>query len=76
MVDMHIGEAANEESFKNLSGNKVSLLHIATHGFFVPADTILNSEQSLNLSGLMLAGANNIWTNRPVPEGVEDGVLT
>ena len=75
-VDMHIGEAANEESFKNLSGNKVSLLHIATHGFYVPADTILNSEQSLNLSGLMLAGANNIWTNRPVPEGVEDGVLT
>jgi len=75
-VDMHIGEAASEESFKNLSGKKVSLLHIATHGFFVPADTILNSEQSLNLSGLMLAGANNIWTNRPVPEGVEDGVLT
>lgn len=75
-VDMHIGEAANEESFKDLSGKKVSLLHIATHGFFVPADTILNSEQSLNLSGLLLAGANNIWTNRPVPEGVEDGVLT
>jgi CHAT domain-containing protein/tetratricopeptide (TPR) repeat protein len=75
-VDMHIGEAANEESFKSMSGKKVSLLHIATHGFFVPADTILNSEQSLNLSGLMLAGANNIWTNRPVPEGVEDGVLT
>ncbi|MBO7571411.1 MAG: CHAT domain-containing protein [Bacteroidales bacterium] len=75
-VDMHIGEAANEESFKDLSGKKVSLLHIATHGFFMPADTILNSEQSLNLSGLLLAGANNIWTNQPVPEGVEDGVLT
>ena len=76
MVDMHIGEAASEESFKNLSGKKVSLLHIATHGFFEPVDTILNSDQSLNLSGLLLAGANNIWTNRPVPEGVEDGVLT
>ena len=75
-VDMHIGEAANEESFKDLSGKKVSLLHIATHGFFMPADTILNSEQSLNLSGLLLAGANNIWTNQLVPEGVEDGVLT
>ena len=75
-VDMYVGKEANEESFKDLSGKKVSLLHIATHGFFVPADTILNSEQSLNLSGLLLAGANNIWTNQTVPEGVEDGVLT
>ena len=75
-TDLREGEQANEESFKDLSGKKVSLLHIATHGFFLPADTKLNSSQSLNLSGLMLAGANNIWQNRTIPEGIEDGILT
>ena len=25
---------ANEESFKNLSGNSPDILHIATHGFY------------------------------------------
>ncbi len=75
-TDLREGEQANEESFKDLSGKKVSLLHIATHGFFLPADTKLNSSQSLNLSGLMLAGANNIWQNRNIPEGIEDGILT
>ena len=75
-TELREGEQANEESFKDLSGKKVSLLHIATHGFFLPADTKLNSSQSLNLSGLMLAGANNIWQNRTIPEGIEDGILT
>lgn len=75
-TELREGEQANEESFKDLSGKKVSLLHIATHGFFLPADTKLNSSQSLNLSGLMLAGANNIWQNRSIPEGIEDGILT
>ena len=75
-ADLREGEKANEESFKDLSGKKVSLLHIATHGFFMPTDEKLNSNQSLNLSGLMLAGANNIWQNRDIPEGVEDGILT
>ncbi len=75
-TDLREGEQANEESFKDLSGKKVSLLHIATHGFFLPTDEKLNSSQSLNLSGLMLAGANNIWQNRSIPEGIEDGILT
>ena len=75
-VELHEGEAASEESFKALSGKKVSVLHIATHGFFMPVDEKLSSSQSLNLSGLLFAGANNSWQNHTVPEGVEDGILT
>ncbi|MBR3757713.1 MAG: CHAT domain-containing protein [Bacteroidaceae bacterium] len=30
------GISGNEESFKNLSGNKYDIIHIATHGFFYP----------------------------------------
>ncbi|MBR6068450.1 MAG: CHAT domain-containing protein [Bacteroidales bacterium] len=70
------GSAANEESFKALSGNDINVLHIATHGFFLPTDEKLSGDQSLIQSGLLLSGANYAWQNLPIPEGVEDGVLT
>ena len=70
------GSTANEESFKALSGNNISVLHIATHGFFLPTDEKLSGDQSLIQSGLLLSGANYAWQNQPLPEGVEDGILT
>ena len=33
---LYSGDYGNEESFKALSGEKHSLIHIATHGFFMP----------------------------------------
>ena len=70
------GSAANEESFKALSGKSISTLHIATHGFFLPTDEKLSGDNSLIQSGLLMSGANYAWQNLPIPEGVEDGVLT
>ena len=70
------GSAANEESFKALSGKDIELLHVATHGFFLPTDEKLTGDQSLIQSGLLFSGANYAWQNQPVPEGIEDGVLT
>lgn len=70
------GSKANEESFKALSGNNISVLHIATHGFFLPTDEKLSGDQSLIQSGLLLSGANYAWQNQPLPEGIEDGILT
>jgi CHAT domain-containing protein/Flp pilus assembly protein TadD len=34
-VSRYNGPAGNEESFKNLSGKKTSIIHMATHGFFL-----------------------------------------
>ena len=73
---LYEGSQANEESFKALSGSDISVLHIATHGFFLPTDEKMSGDQSLVQSGLLLSGANYAWQNLPIPDGVEDGILT
>ena len=73
---LYEGSAANEESFKALSGKEIDILHIATHGFFLTTDEKLSGDQSLVQSGLLLSGANYAWQNKPLPEGIEDGILT
>jgi len=81
----------NEESFKQLSGKKTGLIHLATHGFFLPdperrhddrqlqqqqrSFVLKPSENPLLRSGMILAGGNHAWTSKPV-EGVESGILT
>jgi CHAT domain-containing protein len=68
--------AGNEESFKSLSGKQTGVIHLATHGFFLPdaenkaVDEIVRQlggnkdkpfENPLLRSGLILSGANNQW---------------
>lgn len=81
-----------EASFKALSGSGVNALHIATHGFywtereavqldglaFLGADmpAAVKEDKALTRSGLLLAGANTALKGLPLPDGVEDGVLT
>lgn len=79
---------ANEESIKALNNVSPSLLHIATHGFFLsdPVQLELNAfinnkykveEVSLLMrSGLLFAGANRAWLGEGIVEGIEDGILT
>ncbi|MBO4772410.1 MAG: CHAT domain-containing protein [Bacteroidales bacterium] len=83
---------ATEESFKKLSGTGVKLMHIATHGFYEPAnkaksfsDFLTTGNQnnkedlSLSRSGLFLAGAASALDpikRKDIPDGVEDGILT
>ena len=78
---------ANEESFKALSSKAPSILHIATHGFYLSAvpkalqaKTSNDEEETYDVlmdrSGLLLAGAERAWMGYPVPEGIEDGILT
>lgn len=85
------GEDGNEESFKALSGTDVSILHIATHGFYLPENQAekvelisqprwMNDksliEKALRRSGLMMSGGNCAWSLGHGIEGIEDGVLT
>jgi CHAT domain-containing protein/Flp pilus assembly protein TadD len=80
---------ANEESIKILSGkNSPVVLHLATHGFFNSDPIKIKKRESMSggkvfaisddplmRSGLLMAGANNIWSGNPI-SGIEDGVLT
>lgn len=88
-VSVYEGKNAIEESVKAMSGNSPSILHFATHGFYLDNEedvqknkfvattkAYTKSESSLLLSGLLLAGANNIWTGHFALDNVEDGVLT
>lgn len=77
--------SANEESFKALSGNSPSLLHIATHGFYLPEGKDIdktpylrnvNLGSVMNRSGILFSGANRAWRGEQIEDEVEDGILT
>lgn len=76
------GMNGTEESFKRLSGKSISLLHIATHGFYSPLTGNYTAqrnfeEQALSRTGLLLSGAATILEMKEkLPEDIEDGILT
>lgn len=87
-----MGINGSEESFKALSGKRKSIIHISTHGFYLPAsestkveskelmdsfdDTITQEDISLSRSGLLLAGAANRLHGDMDMLFGEDGILT
>lgn len=88
---LQMGMDGTEESFKALSGKQISLLHIATHGFYEEPQPFISTspydndyrtkhteENSLSRSGLYLTGAADYLTdnNQYSPTDMEDGILT
>jgi CHAT domain-containing protein/tetratricopeptide (TPR) repeat protein len=85
------GINATEESLKALDGKaSPGLIHIATHGFFFTnqekdskqqegtiesGHVFKSSNDPLMRSGLLFAGANHAWQNKPI-KGIDDGILT
>jgi CHAT domain-containing protein/ankyrin repeat protein len=79
---------ATEENLKAVSGNSPQVLHIATHGFFLPEpdrkrtenisneNTYTLADDPLIRSGLILTGGNHAWSGKTPIEGVEDGIAT
>ena len=77
-----------EESIKSLSGDAPSIIHLATHGFYLKSNDAekqsyynrINDKRlisnPLRRSGLILSGGQNAWLGKEVPIGVEDGILT
>ncbi|MFZ1856983.1 MAG: CHAT domain-containing protein, partial [Chitinophagaceae bacterium] len=72
-----------------LNGNSPQILHIATHGFFLPEpdkkreennfsneNTYTLADDPLLRSGLILAGGNYAWSGKTPIDGVEDGIAT
>jgi CHAT domain-containing protein len=81
--------AASEENLKALDGHSPQILHLATHGFFLPApdkkkkqirfdqgNAYTLADDPLLRSGLVLAGANYAWSGKKPVDGVEDGIAT
>lgn len=87
-VTTTVGSRATEEAFKALNGKSPKVLHLATHGFFLPisqskttndlhlANAFTMQQDPMFSSGLMLAGGNYAWKGGVVPLAKEDGILT
>ena len=80
---------ASEEQLKSLTSSSPQILHISTHGFFLPqpikekTKKISQQDNAYSLaddpllrSGLILAGGNYAWSGKTPIEGVEDGIAT
>jgi CHAT domain-containing protein len=89
-VTIYSDTAATEEAFKAMDGKSPRLLHLATHGFFLPvADKRTLGKDDINAgstftvqqnpmfrSGLVLANGNHTWKGETAIAGKEDGILT
>lgn len=79
-VSKFIADQATELVFKNFSGKRIGLIHLATHGFFNQPENINNQAvyevEAMKSSGLYFAGAQNTLWGKPVRSMKEDGVLT
>lgn len=80
-----------EEAVKALSGNAPAIIHISTHGFYIPRESLSENyeryawlamsdsayvDNPLKRTGLLMAGSHQAYINRaPLPD-VEDGILS
>ena len=67
------GNQASENSFKQLSGRKTQLIHIATHGVFEKREE--KPSDILSMCGLCFTGANSVL-NGDLFDSSIDGILT
>lgn len=83
-TDIFTQTKGTEESFKSLSGKDVSILHLATHGFFLNKEeandiSYFNKQNrhlyAMHRSGLILSGGENVIKGIQLPQEVEDGIL-
>ena len=76
-----VGNRGTESAFKALSGAYGNILHVSTHGFFNEATDNYTGQASyedfaLEQSGLLLAGAENLYLNGlKLPDEIDDGIL-
>ena len=83
-----IGRNATEASFKTLDGTTANVIHIASHGFYVPeqrredipyfakSDYTKSIKDELFYSGLVMSGGQSAWIDSTFKADVDDGILT
>lgn len=87
-VDTYTGANATEDAFKHLDGAKSNVIHIASHGYYLPQshrDSIPYFSNSVNTasiqdelfySGLILSGGQKAWVDSTFKPDNNDGILT
>lgn len=87
-ITTFIGNRATEQEVKSLDGTEADILHIASHGFYVPMsrwDAIPYYSKSeytkiikdeLFYSGLVMSGGDKSWTDSIFEADKNDGILT
>jgi len=71
--ELWLGANALESRLKNIHSPKI--LHIASHGYYLPENQTNNSH-SLFRCGFVLAGVNSFLRGLPLPTEAEDGIVT
>lgn len=85
----YLGTTSTESSFKSLSKNSPSIIHIATHGYFIADNETAHNNNFLQkttgyswgdhlmlYSGLLFSGANAVWNGNSRPNPYDDGIVT
>lgn len=91
-VSLYCGAKGTEDAFYTLSGRDYSIIHLATHGFFIPqaqavgefttdypslgGQMLSEKRTSEASSGLVFAGGNNTRSNGDTLPGIGDGILS
>ena len=86
-IELYQGNDASESSFCNMDGKSPSLIHVATHAFylvgfnkymdyFVKLVPYSYKDESMILTGLLFSGANNSLRDEGSNVQLYDGVLT
>lgn len=86
------GRFGTEETFKGLSGSGLNIIHLATHGEYIPSTTssdnaflnriayerdITNEDNALTRSFIVMTGGNLVTSSDIVKDSLpEDGILT
>lgn len=85
----YVGSTSSESSFKSLSSHSPSIIHIATHGYFIADNETARNNNFLQkttgyswgnhlmlYSGLLFSGANAVWNGNSFPNPIDDGIVT
>lgn len=87
IVTSYSGEKATEDSFKKLSQSSTNVIHLATHGFYIPqkkrmkipyyeCDETKKYPNNFIYSGLVLSGGQDSWNFSKFRLNCDDGILT
>lgn len=81
-------EEGTETAFKSFSFSEVPIIHIATHGFYMEEKeakkelvfsdlyTVSDHADPMKRAGLVFSGGQHAWLGEPLPDNVDDGILT
>jgi len=87
-VATHTGSFATEGAFKQLDGTQANIVHIASHGYYIPqtqrtsvpyfsnSESTANIQDELFYSGLILSGGQKAWADSAFKPDNKDGILT